>query len=80
MKFEWDMNKSVENVLKHGVSFEEAQKAFFDAKRKIYRDEKHSLSEERYFCFGMVEGFHGERRNHQDYRRRILAQRKDDVL
>jgi uncharacterized DUF497 family protein len=40
MTFEWDTNKSVENVLKHGVSFEEAQRAFFDAKRKIYRDDK----------------------------------------
>jgi uncharacterized DUF497 family protein len=56
MDFEWDANKSVENVLKHGVSFEEAQRAFFDAKRKIYRDDKHSLKEERYFCYGMVAG------------------------
>jgi uncharacterized DUF497 family protein len=56
MTFEWDSNKSVENVLKHGVSFEEAQMTFFDAKRKIYRDDKHSLKEERYFCYGMVAG------------------------
>ncbi len=56
MTFEWDTNKSIENVLKHGVSFEEAQRAFFDTERKIYRDDKHSLNEERYFCYGMVGG------------------------
>jgi uncharacterized DUF497 family protein len=56
MTFEWDANKSVENILKHGVSFEEAQRAFFDVNRKIYRDDKHSINEERYFCCGMVEG------------------------
>jgi uncharacterized DUF497 family protein len=28
MTFEWDPKKSVENVLKHGVSFEIAQKVF----------------------------------------------------
>jgi hypothetical protein len=30
MSFIWDMNKSIENALKHGVSFEIAQKAFVD--------------------------------------------------
>jgi hypothetical protein len=55
MVFEWDENKSVENVRKHGVSFESAQRAFLDMKRKIYHDEKHSTGEDRYFCYGMVE-------------------------
>jgi uncharacterized DUF497 family protein len=55
MTFIWDMNKSIENVLKHGVSFEIAQQAFFDEKRKIYFDEKHSEQEKRYYCFGMVD-------------------------
>jgi uncharacterized protein len=56
MIFEWDMNKSVENVLKHGVSFETAQRAFFDRKRKIFFDEKHSGQEKRYYCYGMADG------------------------
>ena len=56
MDFEWDENKSVENVRKHGVSFEIAQSAFWDENRKIYQDEKHSTGEERYFCYGMVDG------------------------
>ncbi len=56
MNFEWNQDKSVENVRKHGVSFELAQCAFLDKKRKIYRDTKHSAGEDRYFCYGMVEG------------------------
>jgi hypothetical protein len=56
MTFEWNENKSVENVRKHGVSFEIAQSAFLDENRKIYRDEKHSTGEDRYFCYGMVDG------------------------
>jgi uncharacterized DUF497 family protein len=55
MTFEWDMKKSVENVRKHGVSFEIAQKAFFDVNRKIYRDEKHSQHEQRYHCYGKID-------------------------
>jgi len=55
MTFIWDMNKSIENILKHGVSFEIAQQAFFDDKRKIRFDEKHSDHEKRYYCYGLVE-------------------------
>lgn len=56
MTFIWDMNKSIENVLKHGVDFEIAQKAFFDEKRKIFFDEQHSEQEKRYYCYAMVDG------------------------
>lgn len=56
MTFIWDMNKSIKNVRKHGVSFETAQIAFFDEKRKIFKDQKHSEHEERYFCYGLVDG------------------------
>ena len=56
MNFEWDENKSVANVRKHGVSFELAQQAFLDINRQIYRDDVHSKGEERYFCYGMVDG------------------------
>jgi len=40
--FEWDEDKNQLNVGKHGVSFEEARHAFFDADRIIARDLKHS--------------------------------------
>jgi uncharacterized DUF497 family protein len=52
MTFEWDEDKNQENIMKHQVSFEEAQEAFFDEKRIIIRDKKHSKNEERFFCMG----------------------------
>jgi uncharacterized protein len=54
--FDWDEAKDAENQRKHGVSFSLAQQAFADAQRVIAKDTSHSLKEERYFCFGGVEG------------------------
>ena len=54
--FDWDVEKDAINQEKHNISFSYAQKAFFDPKRVIYEDLKHSRSEKRYFCFGKVEG------------------------
>jgi uncharacterized DUF497 family protein len=53
--FEWDQRKAAENLQKHGVSFTLAQQAFFDAKRVVARDLKHSKGEQRYYCMGRVE-------------------------
>jgi uncharacterized protein len=52
--FEWDPDKDAENQRKHGVSFSVAQLAFLDPRRVIARDEQHSQSEERFYCFGKV--------------------------
>jgi uncharacterized DUF497 family protein len=52
MTFEWDEDKNQENIEKHHVSFEEAQEAFYDRKRIIIKDRKHSKNEERFFCIG----------------------------
>ncbi|MEK7819419.1 MAG: BrnT family toxin [Bacteroidota bacterium] len=52
--FEWDKNKNRVNIKKHGISFEDAQFAFFDSKRIIARDLEHSEIEDRYYCFGKV--------------------------
>jgi uncharacterized DUF497 family protein len=38
------------------VGFEEAQAAFFDPNRVIAEDLSHSSREQRYFCFGEVDG------------------------
>jgi uncharacterized DUF497 family protein len=54
--FEWDDGKNAANVAKHGVSFFEAQLAFADPRRVIARDLAHSKTEERYYCFGDVQG------------------------
>ncbi|MBD2858095.1 BrnT family toxin [Spongiibacter sp. KMU-158] len=53
--FEWDEVKSLLNIEKHGVSFYEAQHAFFDDKRVIAEDVAHSQDEQRYYCFGLNE-------------------------
>lgn len=55
MEFERDEDKNLENIIKHEISFYEAQNAFFDRKRLIAADVKHSdIYENRFFCFGMV--------------------------
>ena len=55
MTFEWDQNKNLNNKHIHHISFNEAQHAFFDGKRIIYKDKKHSIDEERFFCIGKIE-------------------------
>lgn len=52
--FEWDDAKDRANRAKHGVTFSEAQWAFFDPHRVIAEDLEHSQSERRFFCFGRV--------------------------
>ena len=52
MTFEWDESKNLDNIKKHKVSFDVAQEAFFDKKRIIIKDKKHSKKEERFFCIG----------------------------
>ncbi len=55
-KFEWDVEKDVLNQAKHDISFAVAQYAFADPLRIIARDESHSQTEERFYCFGAVGG------------------------
>jgi len=52
--FDWDDDKNRSNILKHKVSFETAQLAFFDSRRIIAKDSEHSQNEERYYCFGKI--------------------------
>lgn len=54
--FEWDQNKYKYNQKKHNVSFEEAQFAFLDPNRVIAKDLEHSSKEERFYCFGKIDG------------------------
>ena len=55
-RFDWDTDKDAENQLKHGVSFGRAQYAFADPQRVIAKDITHSQTEERFYCFGEVDG------------------------
>ncbi|MEK7518217.1 MAG: BrnT family toxin [Patescibacteria group bacterium] len=54
--FEWDKEKNVENLRKHGVDFETAQYVFLDPKRVVAEDTAHSKTEKRYYVFGKVKG------------------------
>jgi len=55
-RFDWDADKDAENQRKHGVSFIRAQFAFADPQRVVAKDTTHSQTEERYYCFGEVDG------------------------
>jgi uncharacterized DUF497 family protein len=55
-QFIWDEKKNDANLKKHQVSFQTAQAAFMDTSRVIARDLSHSETEERFYCFGKVEG------------------------
>jgi uncharacterized protein len=52
MAFEWNASKNKLNIAKHNISFREAKHVFYDRKRVIILDKKHSASEKRYFCIG----------------------------
>ncbi|MBP9690634.1 BrnT family toxin [Candidatus Woesebacteria bacterium] len=55
VRFEWDEEKNILNEFKHGVSFEEAQRAFLDPNRIVYTDTRHSTENEiRYYCLGKI--------------------------
>ena len=53
MQFEWDGNKAVANLRKHGVSFEEASSAFGDPLAITFQDPAHSTGEHRFLAFGV---------------------------
>jgi len=52
MDFEWDIDKEIENVKKHGVSFLEAIETFSDPDGFAMEDIKHSGNETRYYWIG----------------------------
>ena len=54
MKFEWDEEKNLKNIEKHGLSFEYASLVFNDEHRIEKYDDKHSQDENRYNVIGMV--------------------------
>ena len=57
--FEWDRDKHLSNIRKHGITFKTAAKAFFDPNAKMYNDEEHSIKkEERFILIGMDENEH----------------------
>ena len=53
MIFEWDPAKAAANLVKHGVSFEEAATVFDDPLAVTFDDPDHSQMEQRFLTFGL---------------------------
>ena len=54
MKFEWDDNKNILNIKKHGISFEEASEVFNDPLHIAILDERFNYFEERWITIGQT--------------------------
>jgi uncharacterized DUF497 family protein len=52
MRFEWDSQKAVSNLARHGVSFEEASTVFGDPLSDTFDDPDHSAEERRFLTIG----------------------------
>ncbi len=52
IEFAWDRRKARSNLIKHGVSFEEAQTVFLDENARLIDDPDHSEEEERFVLLG----------------------------
>ena len=52
MRFDWDKDKAARNVVKHGVSFEEAATVFGDPLSDTFDDPDHSAEERRFLIIG----------------------------
>lgn len=55
MKFEWDATKAHLNVIKHGVSFEDAITVFDDIFSYTFDDPDHSDDELRFLTIGLAQ-------------------------
>jgi uncharacterized DUF497 family protein len=52
VRFEWDDEKAISNLKKHGVSFGEATEVFYDPNALEGEDEEHYVGEYRFFIIG----------------------------
>ena len=50
---DWDDNKNKINIQKHGISFKEAEEAFYDHDAILIYDQEHSDSEDRFLLIGL---------------------------
>lgn len=54
LQFEWDKEKAIINLQKHGIPFETATKVFLDVNRIEIFDQAHSIDEDRYITIGLA--------------------------
>jgi hypothetical protein len=52
MEIEWDREKALSNLRKHGVSFDEAATVFYDPLSATFDDPDHSSAERRFVTVG----------------------------
>ena len=53
IEFNWDSNKAKINLVKHEISFEEAQSVFDDDNARLIFDPDHSEDEDRFILLGL---------------------------
>jgi uncharacterized DUF497 family protein len=53
IRFEWNQAKAKLNLLKHGISFDEAKTVFLDENARIIEDPDHSEGEGRFIVLGL---------------------------
>jgi uncharacterized DUF497 family protein len=78
MDFEWDPEKAVRNLTKHGVTFHEAATVFGDARALTFSDPDHSEDEDRFLTIGLSSSNHLLIVSHTDRgeRTRIISARR----
>lgn len=54
MEFEWNERKNRTNIIKHGISFQEAQEVFNDPKLLTYVDDRFNYEEIRELSIGQL--------------------------
>jgi uncharacterized DUF497 family protein len=55
MEFEWDENRNLLNIKKHGIDFNHAKEIFNDHKRKTSPDLRIDYGEDRWITIGKVD-------------------------
>lgn len=53
IEFVWDISNTSKSLTKHGIYNDEAESVFNDKDKLILYDEKHSVEENRYICYGI---------------------------
>ena len=53
LRFDWDPLKAIENLRKHGISFDEATSIFTDELAVEFYDDEHADWEDRFLLIGM---------------------------
>ncbi|MBN2738138.1 MAG: BrnT family toxin [Spirochaetales bacterium] len=53
IQFEWDPEKEIKNIHKHGIDFEEAKSVFYDINARVIHDPEHSDNEDRFIILGL---------------------------